>query len=1095
MLLCCCYIRPIRPSRPATLASGRPAASIICGRVIQRIFLEIVFTVFLIIGSQAPAVAQQPNFTAATRLTQEEGLPTNRTRAVDEDPFGFMWIATRRGLSRFDGTEFKNYFHDPADAYSLPTDWTSDVLADSQYLWITTGLGFSRYDYQSGRFYNYQISNGHILDSITDGPQYACGPLYQTRNGDIWIGSERQGLVRYLAAHDTFYTYQYDLSEVSDYFSDPTGVHEILSLDQDRIHDSILWAGTLSGVIRLNMQTNDMQWYQFPHPETSTYIAQNAITRLYAHDDGKLYCGSWAAGINVIDTDDMSMSPLPIRNQDPDELFRIQSINRSATIDILRQGPDRLWISSLQGLMSYHTSQERSLRIWETDLVKERFYAVRYIDRRQRVWNASAYGLFIYDPILQQFGTFSFAEGNKAGAGYTFYFVYPSPFGQFAVFARDVDAIYQVDMLKGEHLSIPVPQRYYDFRSFIPRGAAIGPNGKWIITTRKHIIEYSPEDHRFRDIVPPSYLRDALYTNILWDRQQRLWIGTFYSGIIRWSPQDDTWENFRSELKPAGPAPTLTRISHLLEDSRGNIWINSEQGFSVYHAERDTFYNFLEGLCPPERHIHAMRFVEDPGGRVWISGKDGVLAYAESAHPERGVIQRFDMKARFGLPNTELMKVDGKGRIWGIYDDHLYRFHPDSLTFTAFDHKYGISQSEFFGFDILPTGELLIGGRNAVWMTHPDQLQLNPELPRPYLSGISVLEEPLETEVEIPYLSALRLKHWENFFSFDFSAIGFTLGDKTQFRYRLIGFDENWIEAGQRRYANYTNVPAGDYVFEVQAANNEGRWNEAGITLPVSIATAWYLSWWFLGLLGLSIVGLVYGIYRYRITQTVTAERLKASFEKRLLEVEMNALRAQMNPHFLFNCLNSIERYIIINDTRKASEYLNNFARLIRLILQNSRSNYIPLSDEIEALGLYLEMESMRFRGKFSYDIIIADELNPGQIDIPPMLLQPYVENAIWHGLMHKKDQDDRRVRIELFRQNGYLIGSIEDNGIGRARAQEIQQQRPAKGRKSVGMRITGDRIRMINQLYHADTSVAIEDLYREDGSPRGTKVTIRIPI
>ncbi len=384
---------------------------------------------------------------------------------------------------------------------------------------------------------------------------------------------------------------------------------------------------------------------------------------------------------------------------------------------------------------------------------------------------------------------------------------------------------------------------------------------------------------------------------------------------------------------------------------------------------------------------------------------------------------------------------------------------------------------------------------NRIIVADPRALRHNEEKPAPYLKGINVLEESYR-EAGSPLLARqLRLRHWENFFSFDFSARGFTLGKQNRFRYRLKGFEDNWINAKGRRNANYTNVPPGDYVFQLQAANNEGAWNEDIFELPVSIASPWWSHWWFIAGALLLLAYLIYSLYRYRVGQIRREEKLKADFEKQLANVEMSALRAQMNPHFLFNSLNSIERFIIKNESRKASEYLNNFARLIRLILQNSRSNYVNLKDEIEALELYLQMENLRFQDKFNYELIIQEGLEIENIDIPPMLIQPYVENAIWHGLMHKKDKTEGKVELHISRNNGYLHCKIEDNGIGRDKAIEMKTHSPQQGKRSVGMQITQDRIRIINKLYNSNTTVNIIDLKNGDGEAAGTRVELSIPI
>jgi sensor histidine kinase YesM len=222
-------------------------------------------------------------------------------------------------------------------------------------------------------------------------------------------------------------------------------------------------------------------------------------------------------------------------------------------------------------------------------------------------------------------------------------------------------------------------------------------------------------------------------------------------------------------------------------------------------------------------------------------------------------------------------------------------------------------------------------------------------------------------------------------------------------------------------------------------------------------------------------------------------EQLELNFEQQLSEIQMMALRAQMNPHFIFNCLNSIQLYTTSNDAAKASDYLNRFSQLIRLVLENSRSEQVTLSNELEALRLYLEMEAMRFKDKLRFHIDVDADLDTDLIDIPPLLLQPYVENAIWHGLMHKPEGGLVQVKVESMQEDCLRI-TITDDGIGRARAMELKSL-SATRHKSFGMKVTGERISLINRLYQTHTRVQVHDLTDAAGSPAGTEVVLEIPI
>ena len=209
-------------------------------------------------------------------------------------------------------------------------------------------------------------------------------------------------------------------------------------------------------------------------------------------------------------------------------------------------------------------------------------------------------------------------------------------------------------------------------------------------------------------------------------------------------------------------------------------------------------------------------------------------------------------------------------------------------------------------------------------------------------------------------------------------------------------------------------------------------------------------------------------------------------------DLEMQALRAQMNPHFIFNCLNSINMFILENNKLQASEYLSKFSKLIRLILQNSQEAYIPLERELDALKLYLELESLRFEQRFEYKIIQDEALDTTMLKVPPLIIQPYAENAVWHGLMHKNEMG--HLTIELYIKDEMLYYEITDDGIGRKQAAALKSKSAAM-HKSMGMRITTNRLQMLQKQNHHENAVSIIDLMLADGSPGGTEVQIKIPV
>jgi LytS/YehU family sensor histidine kinase len=221
-------------------------------------------------------------------------------------------------------------------------------------------------------------------------------------------------------------------------------------------------------------------------------------------------------------------------------------------------------------------------------------------------------------------------------------------------------------------------------------------------------------------------------------------------------------------------------------------------------------------------------------------------------------------------------------------------------------------------------------------------------------------------------------------------------------------------------------------------------------------------------------------------------EKQLAELQQQKTELEMQALRSQMNPHFIFNSLNSINRFILQNNKAQAAEYLTKFSKLVRLILQNSQASMISLESELESLALYLDLEALRFDRRFGYKISVPKDLDIEELKVPPLIIQPYAENAIWHGLMHKEEKG--QLDIEVSQENDFLYLRIADDGIGRIKAAALSSK-SATRHKSLGLKITSDRIAILQQSNGSESPVKINDLVNADGSAAGTEVIIKMPV
>lgn len=1051
----------------------------------EKISVWLIWQMCLLICIEASAQFQ---FNNATRISKDEGLPSNHIRVIKQCGNGFIWIGTEEGLCRFDGSQVKVYQNNSRQSNSLLYNRINDILAEKDRIWVTTGVGISVLDICADTFSNY------IFDPL--GNRFASAPkghlqisaIYKDRLGEIWCGTRENGFSRYNVQTDNFEFFKYT-GNGPEQLPNPNGVNDIISICENPKNDSIVWFGTVAGLLEFNRYSGSLEWYYFPQKNKDFETKLNVFRGIYAHDDGLLYAGSWGSGVKVFDPQNKTLTQLPV-NGTPSAFVSVGKFTRKSETEI--------WITSGAGLECYNTQTREITFLIKNVNNENKYYGAHYIDKEGRFWVITHNGVYFYDPVLQQFAIRSYAHLNDDLWGFARDVVYHSSDKTITVCPQNTIALFHYHPQSRNWTRTLVPQKYLspDESGMTGRQIVKSPFDDFTINHINGLFSYDPTREKVGDFPFKPELEYKSIRSILWDSKGQLWIGTWRDGLIRWNPKTNQAYNFKAELEADQIDHSATTIEYLFEDSNNNIWINRNQGISVFIADRDTIVNHLSAINKDNTFYNSKGFAEDRYGKVWIAGMHGYVGYAESFNPEKGIVRKINLsKSDSTLVWIDGVATDPNGDIWLLGNDNLIKMDVALLETTLHSYKYGMPDNEFYAFEFLPSGELVIGLRGAIVLINPDKLEENKELPKPYVSNIQVHDENYKSDTTAIMRKSLNLEYWENSFSFDFSALSFTLPEYNKFRYRLSNFNNDWIDAKERRFANYTNVPAGNYIFQLQAANNEGVWNARTYELSVIITTSWWNTWWFRIAVLLLVLYFGYSMYRYRILQVRNEAKLKSEFEKQLANVEMNALRAQMNPHFLFNCLNSIDSYIIKNETKKASEYLNKFARLIRLILQNSRSNYVNLKDEIEALDLYLNMESLRFKDKFDYEIKVGEELDVESIDVPPMLIQPYIENAIWHGLMHKTDGEKGKVELKLNRQNGSLKCIVEDNGIGREKALEFRSKKYAGRKKSMGMRITQDRIQIINKMFDSKTSVEIFDLKDNQGRPAGTRVELYIPI
>ena len=384
--------------------------------------------------------------------------------------------------------------------------------------------------------------------------------------------------------------------------------------------------------------------------------------------------------------------------------------------------------------------------------------------------------------------------------------------------------------------------------------------------------------------------------------------------------------------------------------------------------------------------------------------------------------------------------------------------------------------------DILVTGDTCwVATGNGLAMIQGNN-QPDYVAPPPILTRILVNNAPTDL------IHKHKLVYTQNNLEFAWATQYYQDPGKVRYRFRLKGYEEEWRYSRKTEVA-YSNIEPGDYYLELAASLDGRRWTNALAEPFFKIKGPIWKDPWLQGSVALAL--LLLGIVAYRRRIRVINQR--SQLEAESLKQKEIALRAQMNPHFVFNAMNSIQQYILLDNQDGALTYLSKFSKLIRRILENSRQAVIPMEQELEALRLYLELEKLRVGEKFHYEIEVDPELEPDFVVFPGLVLQPLAENAIWHGILPNKQKKGNLV-VKVMQVGDDIVAEVDDNGVGRKASRKAQSADLRSDKTSMGMENIRDRLRIFGQTHGKEVEMKIEDKHDAAGQPAGTRVILQFP-
>jgi streptogramin lyase len=1006
-----------------------------------------------------------------TELGPAEGLPAI-IHHVATDSTGYRYFATNMGLYRYDGHQFTFYGHDPMDPYSIgPGEILNLLVARDGLLWLTMRFGgLNSFNPKTGRFKRYPLPEMSFR-SIP-----SAQGLYEDTDGTLWVG----GMHFRLLAFDR-HTEQFTI-HTPDWINPEKdgGRLTILSITPHPHHPDQLWLSVLDyaaknamldsyGLVLFDKSTNTFE--ETPYTGYIRYV-----------DSTKVMWGShW--GNFIVRFDPATMQYDTFQHQ-----YHLNGKSLvPLTRDIISYKGDLLVASSLTIMgfdgKNFNTKIPRD--------PKREIYSL-YSDPEENLWIGTNQGVQVLNPAdqhiryfsLDQFGMYTrIFPGNLAydqaqDVMYLAHTQHPYPSGYYQI------PLYTENSNAAKFISTPFPVE----------GLAMDQHHQLWAAGGGALYHLDPVKQDF-DKIPLSTLNDQPLPGIIaMNTSEEGWIGMHGSRELIWFHPD----NMKTHR---------IRLRDLPGSAYAKSFDNGIDGFSFGTDHTAYLYsNEVHIVDLQSEEVRALKYDqranpnfqrilyvgEAPDGYIWMS----TFVHIGKYHLEGDslvLLESFGLKEGMISSGATEMHMDLQGRVWTFTPSGMNAIDPTTKEVRYFSTKEGLPIPFLDPRQVitLSDGRIATVCSNGMIVFPPDKLwkAASPSDKPIIFKQIRVDGITITGDKSVNELDTLYLKADHKGADIEFQALAFPTDYRMEYSYRISEIQPDWISIGQNNLVTLPTLSPGVYTFEVKAGHPQ---NQSPVkSLLIVVATPLIQRWWFILLISIALLALIYYMVRRRIQNIRKEENEKAIISKQMAELELKALRSQMNPHFMFNSLNSIKNYILQAEPKLAAEYLSNFAHLIRMILQNSREKAITLQEELDTLILYIELEQIRFEHKFAFSCEINDDVPMEQTMIPPMLLQPFVENAIWHGLMHKKENGHLALR---FSKIGNRIACvIDDDGVGRNKAAEMKSLSSTKY-KSMGMGITRDRIEIMNKMDALGITIDVIDKTDASGKPAGTSVIVNIP-
>lgn len=997
------------------------------------------------------------------RYTSGDGLSDNFVTSVQQDSFGFMWIGTENGLNRFDGHSFKNYFFGSPSGFLRSSTIRKLIHFSEHELGIVSAGGFQILDPLTMQMRDFIIPDTTAFvvmrNSASDATLLSGGQIAVTTNSGFYVFNPDQTL-----------DFRYDAYNINDNGNQSIryGRQVLRSGGGVMIyHDNkdIAHYDT-STKTYTHIDTGDTNWAPFVDKGIGRNVFWTVKSEIAPDEFIFLNIADSLVYYNSAD-DILVSSPLPFHWEEQFSWSsKIISVNDSTLV--ITGGYAGFYFLKLDPRTKRITFQSPCL------LPEYKIFSL-FVDRENRYWFGTRTGLLkqiINEPWIERF---SWPDTSDRSSGFTDALIHNdvlylsrlnSASGLMAFDLKSMQRTKSYDF--GHYLY----NNIYSIEMYHPDTLLMGNSKEMLWLDTK-----TNSRGRVKDLFPHDTAK-FLYTLLSPAvKGKAWWILQLGGAALEYDLAKRSFKNFTKNSDPAIPYHMIKHVAH---DAYDDVWLGGHSMARWSHTDQkfDTLFLSYEG--PNKYNENVLTMVSDSEGALWFhNGENGLLQYKIREKTYR----HFSMKD--GLPSNTIIALSP------VIDDYLFIMTPHHLV-RMDTRSFGF---EIFGNETDLPSELSIA-RNMYWdeggqkmyAFYKDEIIRFPlHRPATIMEGTDIIIQELVINNEIKKFypgNHIDLKPSQNNISIEYTVVDFEQSKDYQFAFNLDNAKE-WTSVASQRAIHFNKLNPGEHTLQIRATGKSGR--QKVTTFTIIVQQPFWNQAWFVPAMAMLLSLIIYLIFRSR----EAGIREKANLDKQIAEAEMKALHAQMNPHFIFNSLNSIREMVLQNEVSEASRYLSEFAHLIRMTLNQSIQTFVTLRSTMEYLTAYVKMEQIR-KNNFTFQLHADPELDPDETPIPPMLIQPFIENAIWHGDGGSKCNINIRLTFE--RLNEHLLCTIEDDGVGISKSKE--KKNGSKAHLSVGINNIRTRIDLLNQKHHLKSTIDIVDkavTYSENGS--GTLVRIILPL